>query len=386
MYVNHGRRGFGFAAQVAWACVLTCDVARAAPPLPRYDSPYYTIHSDLGSEPLREATLRITRTAEEYHERTTAFAGKINRRLHFYLFSREEDYLAAGGLPGSAGVYTGDRLMACLGEAGSARAWKTVQHEGFHQFVDAVIRGDIPVWVNEGLAEYFGEGVFTGDEMVTGVIPPSRLQRIQHQIRAGGFMPFSEFMALSQETWNARLSRSDYDQAWSMVHFLAHGDGGRYEKPFSGFLRMTSTTPPWRRAWTTHFGDDLVAFEKQWREYWLGLSDDATDPLYAKTVASVLTSFLARATSQDQLFDSLEAFVGAAEKGELKAHPEDWLPPSLLESALKEMNKYGEWTLDNAKRTHPRVIGKMKDGTRLEGRYRIANGRVSDVSVEITRS
>ena len=37
------------------------------------------------------------------------------------------------------------------GHVGS-RTWHVVQHEGFHQFVFAVIRGEIPTWVNEGLA------------------------------------------------------------------------------------------------------------------------------------------------------------------------------------------------------------------------------------------
>ena len=33
----------------------------------------------------------------------------------------------------------------------------------------------MPTWLNEGLAEYFGEGIFTGDGFVTGVISPERL-------------------------------------------------------------------------------------------------------------------------------------------------------------------------------------------------------------------
>ena len=60
-----------------------------------------------------------------------------------------------------------------------ARTWHTVQHEGFHQFAHVVIRGDLPIWVNEGLAEYFGEAVFTGDGFVSGVIPPTAMTGIR---------------------------------------------------------------------------------------------------------------------------------------------------------------------------------------------------------------
>jgi len=354
----------------------------AGPNLQVYESPYYLIQSDLGREEVREATIRITRAAEEYNRRTSAFAGKINRTLPFLLFAREEDYLAAGGLPGSAGLYTGDRLMAFVG-ATRAAAWRTVQHEGFHQFVDAVIGGDLPVWVNEGLAEYFGEALFTGDGMVTGVIPPARLKRIKRGLKRREFLPFERFMTVARESWNARMSGGDYDQAWSMVHFLAHGDGGRYDRAFNGFLRMVSQSRPWRLAWTKHFGDDIGAFEARWREYWLGLPDEPTAERYATAVVSVLTSFLARAVSQGQGFDSLEAFTLAAGSG-LTCPPDDWLPPSLLVDAVKDMPRYGRWTLDREVPDQPQIVCVMNEGTRLEGQYRIRNGRVAGVSVEVS--
>ena len=47
----------------------------------------------------------------------------------------------------------------------------------------AFIGGDIPIWVNEGLAEFFAQGLYTGDGFVTGVIPPSRLDRLKSFIR-----------------------------------------------------------------------------------------------------------------------------------------------------------------------------------------------------------
>jgi hypothetical protein len=54
-------------------------------------------------------------------------------------------------------MFAGDRLMAYVPAGASALGWHVVQHEGFHQFVAQVIRGDMPIWANEGLAEYFGE-------------------------------------------------------------------------------------------------------------------------------------------------------------------------------------------------------------------------------------
>ena len=62
--------------------------------------------------------------------------------------------------------------MAFAGEHITAYTWHTVQHEGFHQFAHAVIGGDIPTWLNEGLAEYFGEALFTGGRVRPRRGPP----------------------------------------------------------------------------------------------------------------------------------------------------------------------------------------------------------------------
>src|SRR4051812_34030066 len=57
-----------------------------------YSSPYYTIYSDLEPERVQEALLRMTRMAEEYHERTKEFSGAIRQKFPFYLFRNSDDY------------------------------------------------------------------------------------------------------------------------------------------------------------------------------------------------------------------------------------------------------------------------------------------------------
>ena len=108
----------------------------AQPPLRQYDSAHYVIHTDLDPDSVREATIRLTKMCHEYTRRTSAFNIRINQKLPISMFSKHADYMAAGGPPGSAGVFTGDRLMATMGPVAQAFSWSTVQHEGFHQFVD----------------------------------------------------------------------------------------------------------------------------------------------------------------------------------------------------------------------------------------------------------
>ena len=334
--------------------------------LQTYDTRYYVIHSDLDQDAIREAELRLTKMAEMYAERTAAFTGKITTRLPFYLFRNPQDYYAAGGLAGSAGVFTGDKLMAIAGEETSAGTWHVLQHEGFHQFVHAVIGGDIPVWVNEGMAEYFGKARFTGDGMVTGLVPQSRLSRIRKQLENGQFKTMREMMELGYATWAREMDTGNYDQAWSMVHFLGHADGGAYQRRFDGFLRDVSLKGlTWEEAWRRNFDGNIEAFENVWRVYWENLPDHPTRDLYAKVTVATLTSFLARAHRQGQQFRDFESFLDAAEAGRLESHSKDWLPPALLEEALVEARMLDECSLERKGRKPPKVICKLRDGTRI---------------------
>src|SRR5687768_3172257 len=95
--------------------VLLLGLARGAhaqAKLAEYETSYYIIHTDLEGDDVREAAIRMTKMFEEYRERTRAFSGQARKKLPFYLFRKAEDYYPAGGIPGSAGVFMGEKLMA----------------------------------------------------------------------------------------------------------------------------------------------------------------------------------------------------------------------------------------------------------------------------------
>src|SRR5439155_13186136 len=236
--------------------------------------------------------------------RTKDFSGAIRQKFPFYLFKQEEDYYAAGGARGSAGVFNpnNNTLMAMvLGDRVGQSTWNVVQHEGFHQFAQAVIGGELPVWVNEGLAEYFGEGVFTGDSFVTGLIPPQRLLRVQKEMQSREMRPIKRMMLLAHADWNADLTLANYDQAWSMVHFLAHAENGKYQNAFVAFMRAIGRGQQWEQAWLANFGS-AEGFETKWQNFWTELKPDATAALYMKANVLTLTSALARGTAPRQKF------------------------------------------------------------------------------------
>jgi len=353
--------------------------------LPSYETPYYVIHTDLDANGVREATVRMTKMAEEYYSRTRDFSGEIRQKLPFYLYKNADDYLATGAPKGSAGFFDGEKLVALASSVGP-RTWHTVQHEAFHQFAHSVIRGDLPVWVNEGLAEYFGEGLFTGDEFITGVIPQWRLSRIRTTLADKKFKPLDEMMNLTTEQWNSNLAVVNYDQGWSMVQFLAHGDNGKYRQQFGAFVGQLGQFARPDEAWNRSFGDTR-GFEEKWRDYWSKLPDNPTVELYARANTSTLTSFLARAFSQRQMFTSFDSFRQAAAAEQIRMHPEDWLPQSLLTDALiqtESLIKEGySYALVGRAGERPQLVCTMPNGKKVVGQFTVLNGRVSSVTADI---
>ena len=345
-----------------------------------YSTPYYVIHTDLAGDLVGEASIRLTVMAEEYHRRTQGLSGTIRRRLPVYLFSDPGMYLAAGGVAGSAGQYDGRRLMAIISPDRPERSWATLQHEGFHQFAHMVIRGDLPVWVNEGLAEYFGQGIWTGDNFVTGLVPPQRLQRIKRYIQDDQIVPFLQMLTMSHPQWRGRLSGRNYDQAWSMVHFMVNADNDLRRTAMETFVNNISHGAPWERSFLQSFGRDVRGLEKHYKDWWLALGDDPTADLHTLAVVQTLTSFLARAHSQGQQFDDAEAFLRAGQSGGLKLPADQWLPPALLAGAVRKAQALGAWSLDVAG-PRPKLVLRGADGKTFTGTFSLENGRAANVQV-----
>jgi hypothetical protein len=403
---------------IALAASARADDRSPPPPaMPGFDTRYYLIYSDLPDDAVREAAVRMTHMAEEYRARTADFSGQITEKMPFYLFSTAADYYAAGGRQGTAGFYNGVALMAVAGRQFNGGTWHIVQHEGFHQFAAAVISRDLPIWVNEGLAEYFGEAVFTGDSFVSGVIPGWRMMRLRDEMDKGKLMNVGDMTRLSHEQWNAQLSLANYDLAWSMVQFLAHGENGRYQQAFGRYMWLLSHNTPPQKAWAQTFGDDSRGFQQNWEAYWRSLPDEPTSDLYAKAVTATLTSFLARSAVQHQTFASFDQFLAMAADGKLRQaspaplirlpqtgsqtseHPpqlkvtnapdtdDQWLPPSLLRQGVtntQAMLEAGDHFELLGTGLRQELFCRRTDGAKLHGYFIVNDGRVVQVQVSLS--
>ena len=424
-----GRRA-GRSRSAVLAVLLTiglCGAVVGAGLMKQFPSGHYLIISDLPEEDIREAQIRMATLFEEYRGRSKGFRGSIRSRMIFRIYSDRGQYIQGGGPPGSAGYFnprTSD-LAALADDDTRYLLWHIVQHEAFHQFAYFVISKNLPVWANEGMADYFGRAIWVGDDYITGVITPFDRLNIVTLIENKQMISFQMMMAAARRDWNTRGSYRDYLQVWSMVHFFAHADDGKYLAAFDKFLVDLDRGRPWEASFKKRFRVDVKVLQAEYEKWWLA-QPECPERKDIEAVVATLTAYLARAHIKRQTFDSAEAFFAAARAGDLQHPKEQWLPPTLLAEALapstlfetqlavlpemkelpygrersKKMHEFktnedgedrsvpveslGTWSIEH-KVGRPLLVLTREDGTVFTGSFTVSGLDVRDVDVEIVK-
>ncbi len=140
-----------------------------------------------------------------------------------------------------------------------------VYHEYFH-FLAHGTGVKMPVWLNEGLASYWGSTRLTSKASEVGRPDISRLDRL----RTGHFLPLEELMAVDRSS--PHYSRSDeaqlfYAQSWALTHYLMVGDlSGKGRDQLIDYLNRIAAGESTQEAGTRAFGD-LKDLESRLRIY-----------------------------------------------------------------------------------------------------------------------
>jgi hypothetical protein len=251
-------------------------------PGPEIKSRHYRILSDLGQDETRAYVQHLDLIFEEYARRLASLEQRAPEIPYVMMFAREQDYLDV--LRNRYGVNgTGSGGMFFITPAGAALAFFTeglprsrvlhvIQHEGFHQYAHSKFVGQLPPWLNEGLAEYFGEAIVIDGRVVVGQASIGPVESIRKAIEEGRTIDFLRLLTMTGDEWNANVRGGDaaiqYMQSWSIVQYLSWADGGRYQGRFEAYLRLIHGGMPSDRAFVQAFGtNDLAQFEGAWKEW-----------------------------------------------------------------------------------------------------------------------
>ncbi len=305
---------------LAWLIV----VAAAAPAAAQHDmqvfnTRFYRIVTNLSADDARPIARHMDQVFSEYTRRLAraGFRQRGASEMNLYLIDTQANYVRLLAEKGINGIGSGGMFFVRGDEAGLAtfvagqgrtRMLATLQHEAFHQFAYLRIGTNLPIWANEGLAEYFGDALLVRGRFRPGMVDRRRLANVQQAVAHDKAFGFGELLNMTGQEWVGRVNRREgnvalmYDQAWSMVHFLVHARRGRFEPAFMNYLyqihRGRTSAQAFEQAFQT---TDYQPFEDAWREY---IVDLEPDPL---TTAIERLSFMAEGVKH--LDDSARSFA-----------------------------------------------------------------------------
>src|SRR4051812_14046831 len=143
----------------------------------------------------------------------------------------------------------------------------TIYHEYVHKLV-ALNFPRLPMWLDEGLAEFFGNAQFRENKTLVGV-PSPRIRTLRERT----FIPLTTFLAVAP---GSPYTKDDdkillfYAQAWGFTHFLMFGPGMGNGEKLNEYLRLLQSGINREDAFKQAFGDPAsleYPFDRYFRQF-----------------------------------------------------------------------------------------------------------------------
>lgn len=140
----------------------------------------------------------------------------------------------------------------------------------FHGYTHLLINNttpNVPLWFNEGLAEYYSTFSISED---TKVVLGSPISNHVFLLRENKMLPLRTLFQVDEKSayYNERDKQSIfYAESWALIHYLVLGKEGQRLTQMSHFLNLMSTGTPMEAAFQQAFAMTFEAMEKELREY-----------------------------------------------------------------------------------------------------------------------
>jgi tetratricopeptide (TPR) repeat protein len=226
------------------ALLLAAPAAALNPPPERsawvaVRTPHFVVDSDARPAKARDVALELERMISALAQ-VVPLAARSYQPTEVYLFASDSEFEATCGAAagrscsGLAGLFLpgryGDYVLVSGERSEQARA------VACHELTHAFVRNSspyIPLWLNEGLAEFWGSFSVVGKDVRIGRPDEDHLALLRKQ----GLLPLATVLGVTYESpeYNVPARRpAFYAQAWLLTHYLLLGkpDGramlGRY--------------------------------------------------------------------------------------------------------------------------------------------------------------
>ncbi len=149
--------------------------------------------------------------------------------------------------------------------------WRVLAHEGFHQFIGYEQGQRIPMWLNEGMAQYFETCSILGSEFHVGQVSRNKLLYAQALIVNKQAPPLSQLIQWDRATFYANANVA-YPMSWALVYYLVNSHEERFaQSDFRRYMQDLKYGQDDIRSFQRRFGADVDRWQADFEDYILHL-------------------------------------------------------------------------------------------------------------------
>lgn len=228
-------------------------------------SPHFTVLSNAGEKDGRHAAAQFENIRAVFHavfpklrvdagKPTIIFALRNEDSLKIFI----PNYGINSKVTKLAGLYSGhtDMNFALVRTdvSGSAEnEYHSLYHEYTHSILHMNFRG-MPLWLDEGLAEFYGNTKFYGKEAAIGLVERNQLAWLQRE----SLIPVGTLVSVdySSPLYNGREHNGIfYAESWALVHYFMFSEDVKKQDLLDKFLAALQATDDPVEAAQQSFGD-----------------------------------------------------------------------------------------------------------------------------------
>jgi hypothetical protein len=171
-------------------------------------------------------------------------------------------------------------------QEGTQRLMQRLYHEAFHAYLDNFVypaaEGEVPRWLNEGLAQVFETALLDGDELRVGHADKDRLKRSQAALEKGDLVPLTDLLKSGPKQFlvlhatDKEESDRYYLTSWALAFYLTFDrrllGTPRLDRYVMGLHEKADSLDAFRAL----VDEPLPQFEKEFRQFLQQLRPDGT--------------------------------------------------------------------------------------------------------------